>query len=119
MTKNRLTPKLNKLGMSVFILFLSLFIPSLASAAIVLVGGGQTFTTITAAYASGTVNNGDTLQLTSNITDNIAFTSNSKNVNITSAAGNTYTITGTGSNPTILYQSNYAGGTATTNTNVI
>ena len=87
MAKNRLALICRKIGLPVFIL-LMIAIPLTAFGATwtVCTGGGCNYLTISAAYASGAVANGDTLELHSNITDNVTFNSSTKNVNITSQA---------------------------------
>jgi uncharacterized repeat protein (TIGR01451 family) len=69
-------------------------------------GGGCNYLTLSAAYASGSVVTGDTLELRSDITDNLDL-STSKVVNITSQAGSIYTVTGTGTNPTLWIHPNF------------
>ena len=71
-------------------------------------GGGCNYLTLSAAYASGSVASGDTLELHSNITDSLDL-SLSKIVNITSQAGSVYTVTGTGTNPTLWIHPNFDG----------
>lgn len=103
MTKNILTS-------IVFCLILSF--PSAVFGAVrtVCSGGGCDYLTLTAAYTNAAVATGDTLELRSNITDNLNLNS-SKVVDITSQAGSQYTVDGTGTNPTLLIQPNFDGAT--------